>query len=264
MAKPAIVAKTTATGTTPSTMSTLEIEQGVHVGVLEGLEEVAPLRARPARRCPGARLREGWMAVVKRLTNGTIVTTMSTMSRSRPVQTSRAADDHAGSSRVSRWMGRTATRTRTTRTTASADARPDLTAVEREAVDLEAGDGRRGAGATTRRDVDDVERGQRGDDRDGDADPDLVAQAGTVIERNSCQALAPSMRADSYSAWSILLMPVSSRMVQRPRSTQAPMTPTAGSASAEVRQPGTREAAEPDRAEDLVDKAVLRRAASST
>ena len=43
-AKPAIVAKTTATGTTPSTMSTLDDHERAHVRLVEGLEEVAPLR----------------------------------------------------------------------------------------------------------------------------------------------------------------------------------------------------------------------------
>ena len=53
---------------------------------------------------------------------------------------------------------------------------------------------------------------------------------GRVTARNSRIGPAPSRRAASYSAGSILLMPVTSRIVQRPSRTQAPMTPTAGSA----------------------------------
>lgn len=53
---------------------------------------------------------------------------------------------------------------------------------------------------------------------------------GRVTAKNSRTGPAPSRRAASYSAGSILLIPVTSRIVQRPSSTQAPMTPTAGSA----------------------------------
>ena len=51
-----------------------------------------------------------------------------------------------------------------------------------------------------------------------------------MIARNSWNQPAPSSRADSYRAGSILVMPVSSRTVQKPSSTQIPMMPTAGSA----------------------------------
>ena len=79
-------------------------EQRAHVRVLEGLEEVAPLRVVGPRE-PSGTVREGCRAVVNRLTNGTIVTTMSTMSSSRPVQASVRPTITLDSSRVSRWMG---------------------------------------------------------------------------------------------------------------------------------------------------------------
>ena len=61
---------------------------------------------------------------MKRLTKGTIVTAIRTISSSLPVQTSVRLTIMSGSSRVSRWMGRTVTSTSTTRMTASADASP--------------------------------------------------------------------------------------------------------------------------------------------
>ena len=54
----------------------------------------------------------------------------------------------------------------------------DLPLEEREDVDLDARDRRRVARAAAGRDVHDVERGERGDDGDRDADADLVAEAG--------------------------------------------------------------------------------------
>ena len=60
--------------------------------------------------------------------------------------------------------------------TARADARPICSLGERKDVDLDPGDRRRVAGSAGRRDVDDVERGERGDHRDGEAHADLVPE----------------------------------------------------------------------------------------
>ena len=61
---------------------------------------------------------------MNRLRKGTIVTIMSTMSSDPAGPGLAATDDHAGSSRVSRWMGRTVMSTRTMSSTASAEATP--------------------------------------------------------------------------------------------------------------------------------------------
>ena len=70
---------------------------------------------------------------------------------------------------------------------------------------------------------------------------------GRVMEKNSRTGPAPSSRAASYSAGSILLMPVSSSSVHRPSRTQAPITPTAGSAVSKSPSQARVDAAEPDR-----------------
>ena len=123
MANPAIVAKTTEIGTTPSTMRTLEVRSASMCASSKACRKL-PHCGSSGHDRPGGTVREGCRAVVNRLTNGTIVTTISTMSRSRPVQTSVRPTITPCSSRVSRWMGRTAMSTRTMSTTASADARP--------------------------------------------------------------------------------------------------------------------------------------------
>ena len=95
------------------------------------------------------------------------------------------------------------------------------------------------ARAATGRDVDDVERRERGDDGHRDAHADLVAEAGQR-DRDGTPANqpAPSIRADSYSAGSILVMPVSSRTraeaEQHPDADQADR----GERRVEVTQPG--------------------------
>ena len=60
--------------------------------------------------------------------------------------------------------------------------------------------------------------------------PISYLRLGTVIARNSWNQPAPSSLADSYRPASILAMPVSNNTVQKPRRTQIPMMPTAGSA----------------------------------
>ena len=68
-------------------------------------------------------------------------------------------------------------RTRTTRTTASAEATTDLALEERQDVDLDARDRGGVAGTPAGRHVHDVEGRKGGDDRDRDAHADLVAEA---------------------------------------------------------------------------------------
>ncbi len=123
MANPAMVAMMTEMGTTPSTMSTLETSRAPMCASSNASRKL-PHWGSDGHSRPGGTEFDGWSAVVNRLTNGTMVTTMSTRSSVLPVNASRASDDHAGSSRVSRWMGSTVSSTSTMRTTASAEASP--------------------------------------------------------------------------------------------------------------------------------------------
>ena len=84
--------------------------------------------------------------------------------------------------------------------------------------------------------------------------PISYRRLGIVIDLNSWNQLAPSIRADSYSAASIFVMPVSSRTMQNPSSTQIPMRPTAGQRGVEVAQPGAGHVAQADRGEELIDE----------
>ena len=87
MAKPAIVAMTTPMGTTPKTMRTLEVSSAPMWASSKAWRKL-PHWGVSGHASPPGTDRDGCSAVVNRLTNGTIVTTMSTISRRRPVQAS--------------------------------------------------------------------------------------------------------------------------------------------------------------------------------
>ena len=87
IAKPAIVAMKTDTGTTPSTMSTLDVSSALMCAWLKASTKL-PHCGSAGHDRPGGTLPDGWSAVVNRLRNGTMVITMSTSSRRLPVHAS--------------------------------------------------------------------------------------------------------------------------------------------------------------------------------
>ena len=125
MAKPAMVARMTEAGTTPTTMITLDTSRASMWACSKASRKL-PHWGSVGQDSPGGTVPDGCNAVVKTLRNGMRVTAMRATSSSLPTQTSDATDDHAGSSRVRRWMGRTVTSTSTTSTTARAEATPTL------------------------------------------------------------------------------------------------------------------------------------------
>ena len=167
-------------------------QQRAHVRDLERLDEVAPLRVgRPGQ---AARQRpDGCSAVVKMLRNGRIGDRHQRQQQ-RPAGVELAAATLiAALPRVRRWIGRMTSRTRTMRTTAERGGEADLALEEGEDVDLDARDRGRVARSAARRDVDDVEGGEGGDHRDGEADADLVAQA---RQRDRPELLEPARAVD--------------------------------------------------------------------
>ena len=142
-AKPAIVAISTEIGTTPSTISPLDFSKLDHVRDVERLGEVAPVRIRRPVEPDGyvpRRVQRGREHADERQERD------DHQQRSawpRPSATSRGEAIIAPRPRISHWIGRTQTRTRTISTTARAEARPTWRCGEGEQVDLEARHGRR-------------------------------------------------------------------------------------------------------------------------
>ena len=175
MANPAIVEMTRDTGTTASTMNVLDARSAVMFATLNASTKL-PHCGSAGHSSPLGTVPDGCSAVVKMLMKGRIVNRHQ-RHEERPACPEFAASNlHRLLSRLRRWIGRMTTTTRIMSMTARADARPICSLGERKDVDLDPGDRRRVAGSAGRRDVDDVERGERGDHRDGQAHADLVSE----------------------------------------------------------------------------------------
>ena len=159
-------------------------------------------------------------------------------------------------------MGRITIRTRITKHDGQRRGEAHLTFEERQDVDLDAGDCRGVPGAAACRHVDDVECGQGGDHRDGDADADLVPKA---RNGDGDELLEPACAIDPRRLEESRVDPGHPGEKQhRAESEQDPDPDQAHGRKGEVEvaEPGPGHISETDGCEDLVDQTVQRQESS--